>query len=105
MEELQITPSPLSPLDAPAAPVASGGAEMYVPDGVCAKMIQFAVEDGKLAQLSFTGGCEGNLTAISKLVTGMEVSEVVDKLSGITCGNKPTSCTDQLCLALKGYVR
>ena len=70
------------------------------PDGVCAKQIDFDVEDGKLSKVHFTGGCLGNLEAVSRLVEGMDVDKVIDVLSGIRCGKKPTSCTDQLCLAL-----
>lgn len=79
-------------------------AEVFIPEKVCAKMIRFVVEDHKLAYLKFTGGCDGNLKAISKLLVGMDVDEVIEKLSGITCGKKNTSCTDQLCVALRSYI-
>ncbi|QJB58439.1 TIGR03905 family TSCPD domain-containing protein [Pseudodesulfovibrio sp. zrk46] len=78
-----------------------GDAEIFVPEKVCAKMIRYAVEDDKVVYLDFVGGCDGNLKAISKLVTGMAIPDVIDKLSGITCGKKTTSCADQLCEALK----
>lgn len=96
----------LSPLAStklqPSVDVPSG-AEEFVPEKVCAKMIHFVVEDNKLMHVNFSGGCEGNLKAISKLLKGMEVSEVIEKLDGISCGKKDTSCTDQLCIALREH--
>lgn len=76
----------------------------YVPQGVCSKLIRFKVEEGKLHDLHFTGGCPGNLEGIGKLVEGMPVSDVVARLSGIRCGKKPTSCPDQLAKALAPYL-
>lgn len=81
------------------------GKELYVPEKVCAKAIRFSVEDGKLTNVSFTGGCDGNLKAISALVDGMPVEQVISTLSGITCGRKDTSCADQLCNALRDYMK
>ena len=104
MENSFIELTPLAPLDSIHASNAPGDANTYVPEGVCAKMIRFAVEDHKLVHLSFTGGCEGNLKAMSILLKGMDVSEVIEKLSGITCGKKPTSCADQLCRALTEHM-
>lgn len=98
----QIELIPMSPLDA-GSDNASEGTETFVPENVCAKMIRYAVEEGKLTHIDFTGGCDGNLTAISKLLVGMPVEEVIAKLRGITCGRKDTSCVDQLCLALKAH--
>ena len=68
--------------------------EIFVPEGVCAKEISFEIEEGKLRNLHFVGGCQGNLRAISILLEGMPVEEVIEKVRGITCGNKGTSCTD-----------
>lgn len=68
----------------------------YVPKGVCAKQISFSIEDGLLHDVRFSGGCPGNLEGISRLLEGMPVETVIEKFSGITCGNKPTSCPDQL---------
>lgn len=68
----------------------------YVPKGVCAKQISFSIEDGLLHDVRFAGGCPGNLEGISRLLEGMPVEAVIEKFSGITCGNKPTSCPDQL---------
>ena len=73
----------------------------YRPRGVCSQMMEFDVEDGKLTALRVTGGCSGNLQGISKLVVGMDVDEVISRLSGIRCGYKPTSCPDQLARGLK----
>ncbi|SMF35228.1 TIGR03905 family TSCPD domain-containing protein [Desulfovibrio gilichinskyi] len=83
----------------------SADVETFIPQGVCSTMINFAVEDGKLVYVDFTGGCPGNLKAISALITDMPVQEIVGKLKGITCGNKSTSCADQLCKALDGYMK
>jgi len=67
---------------------------------VCSQNIAIDVEDGKIAQVEFLGGCPGNLTAVSRLVVGMTPQEAAAKLKGICCGGKPTSCPDQLALAL-----
>ena len=75
--------------------------EVFVPEGVCAKEITFDIEEGRLHNLNFVGGCQGNLRAISILLEGMPVEEVVAKLKGITCGKKSTSCTDQLARILE----
>lgn len=73
----------------------------YIPEGVCSKEISFDIKDGKIINVTFTGGCNGNLQGISKLVEGMDAKEAVKKLSGIRCGNKDTSCPDQFSKALK----
>jgi len=75
--------------------------DVHIPEGVCAKAISFDIEEGKLRNLHFTGGCQGNLSAISVLLEGMPVEEVISKVRGITCGNKGTSCTDQLAQILE----
>lgn len=72
----------------------------YQTDGVCASTISFQVNDGCVSDVSFDGGCDGNLQAICKLVEGMPVNEVIEKLRGIECQNG-TSCPDQLAAALK----
>lgn len=73
--------------------------------GVCSSEINFELEekDGKkiVTEVKFTGGCNGNLQGISKLVEGMPVDEVIEKLQGLHCGFKATSCPDQLAEALK----
>ena len=73
----------------------------YKPKMVCAKKIDFDYEDGKIYNVKFTGGCNGNLKAIGKLVEGMDAQEIADKLEGNTCSFKETSCADQLSKALK----
>lgn len=75
----------------------------YIPKGVCSQYIYFDVVDGKVKNVEFIGGCHGNLQGISKLVDGMKVDEVIDRLSGIKCGNKDTSCPDQFSKALMEY--
>lgn len=73
----------------------------YKTEGVCSKKIEFTIESGKLKDVSFYGGCDGNLQGISKLVDGMKVAEVIEKLKGIKCGGKNTSCPAQLAKALE----
>lgn len=73
----------------------------YQTKGTCSRSILFEVEDGKVKNVQFIGGCHGNLQGISKLVEGMDVNEVIDKVEGIHCGMKTTSCPDQLAQALK----
>lgn len=76
----------------------------FKPTGVCARQIEFEVEDNKLKNVSFEGGCNGNLKAISKLVDGMDINQVIGTLKGNTCGHRSTSCTDQLTKALEQYI-
>lgn len=73
----------------------------YTPKGVCSRNISFDIVDNKVKNVSFVGGCNGNLQGISHLIDGMDVDEAIQKLSGINCGNKGTSCPDQLAKALK----
>ena len=73
----------------------------YRTRGVCAREITFDIDNGIVSGVSFLGGCDGNLKAISKLVEGMEAEKVIAILEGNTCGMKPTSCADQLAKALK----
>lgn len=74
----------------------------YLTSGVCAKKITFSIdEDNKVRDVSFLGGCNGNLKAISKLVDGMDAAKVIELLEGNICGMKNTSCADQLTKALK----
>ena len=72
----------------------------YAPKGVCSRSISFDIQDNKVKNLSFVGGCNGNLQGLSKLAEGMDVDDVINKLSGIHCGSKGTSCPDQLAHAL-----
>ena len=71
--------------------------------GTCARSIEFDVEDGVLKNVQFKNGCDGNLQAISTLVKGMRIEDVIEKLRGIDCGGKGTSCPDQLTKALEAY--
>lgn len=73
----------------------------YMPKGVCSRKLNYEIKDGKLCNIKFTGGCEGNLKGIAKLAEGMTPDEVIEKLGGIDCGGKGTSCPAQLALALK----
>lgn len=72
----------------------------YTTRGTCSRMIDFDLEDGKLHNVSFFGGCDGNLKAIGKLVEGADARETADLLRGNICGNRPTSCADQLSRAI-----
>lgn len=73
----------------------------YKTSGTCSQRIFFEIENGKLMNVQYLGGCNGNLKGISSLVEGMDVSEVIARLEGTTCGMKNTSCPDQLAKALK----
>lgn len=73
----------------------------YKTKGVCSSTINFEVEDDVITSLQFVGGCNGNLKGISSLCVGMKVQDVIERLEGIKCGFKSTSCPDQLAKALK----
>lgn len=73
----------------------------YTTKGTCSRSILFDIEEGKLKNVQYIGGCNGNLKGIGSLVEGMEVGEVITRLEGISCGGKGTSCPDQLAAALK----
>ena len=73
----------------------------YRPHGVCAQLISFDINGDRITDIAFTGGCNGNLKAISKLVDGMSVDDIEAKLLGNTCGFKQTSCADQLAKAVR----
>lgn len=75
----------------------------YKTKGVCSSSIELEIDDGIVKSVKFTGGCNGNLQGIGSLVEGMEVDDVIKKLSGIKCGFKGTSCPDQLAKALREY--
>ncbi|MBP5491847.1 MAG: TIGR03905 family TSCPD domain-containing protein [Clostridiales bacterium] len=72
----------------------------YATEGTCSTKIDFEINDGKISDIVFTSGCNGNLKAISKLVDGWEADEIAAKLSGNTCGFRSTSCADQLAKAV-----
>ena len=73
----------------------------YKTSGTCSQRILFEVEDGKVMNVQFIGGCNGYLKGIGSLVEGMSIDEVISRLEGICCGMKTTSCPDQLAKALK----
>ena len=73
----------------------------YKTKGTCSQRIFFDVEDGKVKNVQFVGGCNGNLKGIAALVEGMDVADVISRVEGIHCGMKATSCPDQLAKALK----
>ncbi len=72
----------------------------YRPKGVCSSRITFAIEDGKVHDVVFTGGCNGNTKGLGALIEGMDAKEAISRMQGIHCGMKPTSCPDQLSKAL-----
>ena len=76
----------------------------YTPSGICATQIDFDIRDGKVYDISFTNGCPGNHLGLASLAEGMPVKEVIKRLEGIHCGQRQTSCPDQLAQALKAYV-
>lgn len=73
----------------------------YRPKGVCSRLMEIEVEDGKIASVQVTGGCDGNLKGISRLLVGMDVDHAISCMEGVKCGLKNTSCPDQLAQALK----
>ncbi len=76
----------------------------YTTHGVCSRAIDIAIEDGIVAEVTYHGGCSGNTQGVAALVKGMKVEEAIERLSGIRCGFKTTSCPDQLALALGEYL-
>ena len=76
----------------------------YKTQSVCSRSIDIDVEDNIIISVKFTGGCAGNTQGVASLVKGMNVSEAIERLDGIRCGFKPTSCPDQLAKALKKYI-
>lgn len=73
----------------------------YTTKGTCSRQILFEIEDNKVRNVQYIGGCNGNLKGIGALVEGMDVDEVIARLEGTKCGMKDTSCPDQLARALK----
>ena len=76
----------------------------YQTRGVCSRSIDISVENGRIAEVAFHGGCSGNTQGVAALVKGMEVEEAINRLHGIRCGFKSTSCPDQLAHALSEYL-
>ncbi|MBE6556437.1 MAG: TIGR03905 family TSCPD domain-containing protein [Ruminococcaceae bacterium] len=73
----------------------------YVPRGVCARKINLELDGDVIQKVTFVGGCAGNTQGVARLLEGMTVDEAISRLEGIRCGFKPTSCPDQLAMALK----
>ncbi len=73
----------------------------YQTKGTCSKQITFDLNDGIVSNVSYLGGCNGNLQGVSKLVEGQKAEDLINKLKGIQCGMKGTSCPDQLARALE----
>ena len=75
----------------------------YTPKQVCSRKIDIDLENDKIVSVKFSGGCAGNTQGVSRLLVGLTVNEAIERLSGIRCGFKPTSCPDQLAQALIQY--
>ena len=73
----------------------------YNTENTCSRFIRFDIEGNVIRDISFEGGCNGNLKAISKLLEGATVEQIEEKLLGLTCGSRPTSCSDQLAKAVR----
>ena len=73
----------------------------YTTENTCSQVISFDLEGNVVRNIVFTGGCSGNLQAIAKLVDGFTVEQIEEKLLGNTCGRRPTSCADQLAIAVR----
>lgn len=76
----------------------------YTTRGVCARAIDIAIEDNIITEVHYHGGCSGNTQGVAALVKGLPVTEAIERLSGIRCGLKSTSCPDQLAKALSAYL-
>lgn len=78
----------------------------YTPEGICCKkiIIDVDLDTDILEDVSFSGGCPGNHEAVRRLVKGKSIAEIKETLEGITCGNRPTSCADQLVKALMPFL-
>lgn len=77
---------------------------IYIPNGTCSSKINFEIRDGKLYSVAFEDGCDGNLKAIGRLLEGMDAKEAAQKLKGVQCEDKGTSCADQLARAIALYI-
>ena len=75
----------------------------YTPKGVCSSKIIFYIDNNKILDVKIIGGCPGNSLGIRSLLKNCEINYIIDKLEGISCGNKTTSCPDQISKALKEY--
>ncbi|MGN0447746.1 MAG: TIGR03905 family TSCPD domain-containing protein [Acutalibacteraceae bacterium] len=73
----------------------------FIPKGVCSRKITFKINDGIVSDVRFSGGCSGNTQGLAALIEGMKAEDVINRLSGIRCGFKSTSCPDQMAKAIK----
>ena len=73
----------------------------FIPEGVCSKQMDISVVNDTIRSVVITKGCPGNTQAVSRLIEGMQIDDAIGKLEGIICGDKETSCPDQLAKALK----
>ena len=76
----------------------------YKTKGTCSREINFEIDGNIVKSVQFVGGCSGNTQGVSRLVEGMDIHEAINRLEGILCGMKDTSCPDQLAKALKAYL-
>lgn len=74
---------------------------IYIPKGVCSRQIDIELENGKVSSVKFVGGCNGNTQGLSALIAGMDVDDAIQRLEGINCNGRGTSCPDQLAKALR----
>lgn len=72
--------------------------------GVCSRLISFDVIDDKVRNVMFVGGCHGNTQGVAALIEGMDIHDAINRMDGIDCGGRGTSCPDQLAQALKQYL-
>ena len=73
----------------------------YRPQGVCSRAYHIVASDGVIDSIDIVGGCDGNLKGIASLLRGMKIEDAIERMSGVTCGSKPTSCPDQIARALR----
>ena len=73
----------------------------YRPHGVCSRAYHIVASDGVIDSIDIVGGCDGNLKGIASLLRGMKIEDAIERMSGVTCGSKPTSCPDQIARALR----
>lgn len=78
---------------------------LFKTNGTCSKQITFDIKQGKVTNINFKGGCQGNLIVMSRMFEGKAIDEVIQELEGVQCGNRGTSCADQFAKALKLYKR
>ena len=76
----------------------------YMTSGVCSRQIDLDIDNGVIVEAKFVGGCSGNTQGVAALIVGMTVDEAIKRLRGIKCGPRPTSCPDQLAIALENHI-